>query len=405
MKKDRAKIDSCYRLLQNVLVEAFQLPTILFTPPYQDIQKIDLGLRALAWTNFHNEDTKHVFSNRNKEYRILNVKSNLGFYNVLVLFDSEERPDFISIGPFRDEELSPNYFTQILKDSNISPTDLQQLKQIYERMPFARPGTVTRITKHIVCTFFPEFEQVNSELLQYSDQKRAIDINKDLLTDYSQEYAEAHKNLILTFLDSIKHGDSLTAQKNLQLFMQEVNLANTKNIHEYKLFLLTINNYCYLTLLNANLHPLPCIKQSLSLRWKIDDMTSFTKLRQMPNEICHKYGLLVKNYSYPNCSRLTKDVMAHIHMHLDEELSLTQLAAIFDKNASVLSGTFSKETGQSLTKYIQQTRIQEAIRLFNTTHMTVSEVALAVGYQDFSYFSKLFSKIIGCSPKEYMSKL
>lgn len=97
--------------------------------------------------------------------------------------------------------------------------------------------------------------------------------------------------------------------------------------------------------------------------------------------------------------------MTHIHMHLDEELSLTQLAAVFDKNASVLSGTFSKETGQSLTKYIQQTRIQEAIRLFNTTHMTVSEVAMAVGYQDFSYFSKLFSKIVGCSPKEYMSKL
>ena len=85
-------------------------------------------------------------------------------------------------------------------------------------------------------------------------------------------------------------------------------------------------------------------------------------------------------------------------------MSLKYLADVFEKNASVLSGTFSKDTGRSLTKYIQQVRMQEAIRLFNTTSLSVSEVAVAVGYQDFSYFSKIFSKEIGCSPREYKQK-
>ena len=84
---------------------------------------------------------------------------------------------------------------------------------------------------------------------------------------------------------------------------------------------------------------------------------------------------------------------------------LNILAEHFGKNASVLSNTFSKETGQSLTRFIQQSRMTEAIKLFNTTDMSVSEVALMVGYQDFSYFSKLFSKYVGCSPKEYCGKI
>jgi len=82
-------------------------------------------------------------------------------------------------------------------------------------------------------------------------------------------------------------------------------------------------------------------------------------------------------------------------------LSLNLLADHFDKNPSVLSNAFSKDMGISLTSYIQQTRIQAAVRLFNTTDMTVSEVATAVGYQDFSYFSKLFTKHVGCSPRVY----
>ena len=158
-----------------------------------------------------------------------------------------------------------------------------------------------------------------------------------------------------------------------------------------------------MALLHTDIHPLHVIKLAGSVRMKIENMTSLTKLAQTANEICHKYCLLVKNYANPDSSRLTKDVIAYIQLHLDEELSLRHLAAHFQKNASVLSNTFSKETGQTLTKFIHQTRIQEAIRLFNTTDLSVSEVAMSVGYLDFSYFSKVFSKNVGCSPREYKS--
>ena len=93
--------------------------------------------------------------------------------------------------------------------------------------------------------------------------------------------------------------------------------------------------------------------------------------------------------------------MDYINLHLEDELSLQQLAAHFNKNASSLSHSFTLEAGCSLTVYIQQTRIQAALKLFHTTDMSVSEVATAVGYQDFSYFSKVFSRHVGCSPRAY----
>jgi YesN/AraC family two-component response regulator len=172
-------------------------------------------------------------------------------------------------------------------------------------------------------------------------------------------------------------------------------------MREYRWMLQSLNNYCHMELLGTDIHPYHIIKQMISTRAKIDSLTSMAKLEQMPNEICHKYCLLVKNYAHPEYSKLTKDIIDYIELHLEEELTLSYLAELFHKNASSLSHSFAKETGGSLTQYIQQTRIREALRLFHTTDFSVSDVAVMIGYQDFSYFSKVFSAQVGMSPRAY----
>lgn len=401
MNPEKSTINACYELLQAVLLDAFKVTTLLFTPPYQDIRKIDQGIRAAVWTNYNDENTKLYFSDSSMHFRILIIKSNLGFYNILAILGTGAKPDFISVGPFRDEELSPNYFTQILKESHIAPTDIQNMKYIYERMPLVQLDAVVNVLKHILTSYIPEFKDIVPELLQYSEQSRTVDINRDFLDNYSIEFAEQYQELLFQFLGFLKCGDTADAKKTLNSFLAETKLTGTKSMRDYKMLLQIVNDYCHMALLYTPIHPMYIIKLAISIRMKIENMTSLAKLEQMPSEICHKYCLLVKNYANPDSSRLTKDVIAYIQLHLDEELSLSHLASHFKKNASVLSNTFSKETGQTLTKFIHQTRVQEAIRLFNTTSMSVSEVALAVGYPDFSYFSKVFSKNVGCSPREY----
>ncbi len=404
MESNKTTLSQTYQLLKNVLHAAFLLPVELFTPPYTDIKKIDLGLRAMFWSDYNDDASRFSFLYTPDRCRILIVKSNLGFYNVLALLGHGELPDFFSVGPFRDEDLSPNYFSQILKDSHIMPEQIQSLKQIYEQMPYAKPDAVSAVTKHILSGFYPEFLEVTPELLQYADQNRAIAVNTDLLAEYTAEHAEQYRSSLRSFLDTLKTGDSQKTKKAMQNFLENARFVHDQSMREYKWLLQCLNISCHAELLSTGIHPYHIIRLMISNRTKIETTTSMAKLEQMPGEICHKYSLLVKNYANTDYSRLTKDVADYIQLHMDEDLSLHLLATHFGKNPSVLSNTFSKETGTSLTKFIQQTRIREAIRLFNTTDLSVSEVALSVGYQDFSYFSKVFSKITGKSPKAYKSR-
>lgn len=394
----------CYELLRNVLLDAFNVSTIYFTPPYKDISKIDQGIRAAVWTDYNDDNTKIRFADISRENRLLIIRSNLGFYNVMVFWDDDKSADFISIGPFRDDELSPNYFAQILKDAHITPDTIQRMKYVYESMPFAQVDTIANVTKHVVGAYIPEFKELTPELIEYAEQQRPVEVHTDVIEQNFMNFSEQYYEMLSAFLKYLKRGDNVRAKKALQLFLHESKLTTKRTMKNYKSLLTSLNDYCHMALLQTSIHPSHVLKQAAIIGMRIENTTSLAKLEQMPNDICHKYCLLVKNYANPEYSKLTKDVIAYIQVHMDEELSLNQLAAYFNKNASALSNVFSKETGQPLTKFIQQTRVQEAIRLFNTTNMSISEVALAVGYQDFSYFSKIFSKTTGISPRAYRQK-
>jgi len=393
----------CFELLRDVLMDAFDVATIYFAPPYEDISRIDQGLRAAVWTDYNDQNTKiQLSSMAERQNRLLIIRSNLGFYNVMIFWDGNNSKEFISIGPFRNDELSPSYFTQILKEAHITPDKIRQIRSIYETMPYVQVDAVANVCKHIVGSFIEEFKDVTPELIEYTEQQRPIEVHNDALEEYYKNFSEQYVKLFSAFLKHLKCGDNEQAKRALHVFIHESKLATKKTMKNYKSLLSMLNNFCHVAILQTSVHPSHTLRLAASIGLRIENATSLSKLEQMTNDICHKYCLLVKNHANNEYSKLTRNIIAYIQMHLDEDLSLAALAGHFGKNASALSGTFSRETGQTLTAFVQQTRIQEALRLMNSTKQSVSDIAIAVGYQDFSYFSKIFSKVVGISPREYI---
>lgn len=406
MDREERKMQQCYRLLRAVLQEAFHTQVMKMQYPYADVDKIDYGLRAMVWPDYQTDVSKMAVAELESNFRILVIRSNLGFYNILILADSIQKqyPDFIAVGPFRDTELSPDYFAGILKEVKLDLSILNSIRQIYERMPQVQLETILKVTQHILVSFFPEFEETEVEYMEYSEQKHTTLVDLHRVQEYSAEYAENYRKLLLQFTEKLKLGNVQQTRKYLEVFLNETKVLHTKNMYEYKVILNLLNSYCHMALLETDIHPVHTLKLAATMSSRIGNTTSRSRLEQLPGELCHKYCLLVKNYAYPDYSKMVREAIDYICQHMEEELSLHIIAEHFGRNASVLSHVFKKETGQNMTDWIKQSRIQEAIRLFQTTDLTVSEVSLLVGYQDFSYFSKIFSGQVGCSPREFRRK-
>ncbi|MBE7127994.1 helix-turn-helix domain-containing protein [Bacillus mycoides] len=91
----------------------------------------------------------------------------------------------------------------------------------------------------------------------------------------------------------------------------------------------------------------------------------------------------------------------YIFTHLYEDITLSHLAAIVALNPSYLSSLFKKEVGISLGEYIQRAKIDESKSLMTYTKHSISEISTLLNFHDQSYFTKVFKKHTGISPKQF----
>ena len=87
--------------------------------------------------------------------------------------------------------------------------------------------------------------------------------------------------------------------------------------------------------------------------------------------------------------------------HYTEEIRITSLADMAGTSESNFYAIFKKATGTSPIAYLNNYRLSVAAERLIETERSVSEIAYAVGINDPLYFSKLFKRTYGTSPKEY----
>jgi len=113
------------------------------------------------------------------------------------------------------------------------------------------------------------------------------------------------------------------------------------------------------------------------------------------------YCQLVNKYSVKDYSPTVQKVIVMIESNLASDLTLSELANTLNINASYLSTVFKKETGKTITGYVNEKRIELAQELLKTTNLQVQTIAQYCGIIDVHYFTRLFKKLTGVSPKQF----
>ena len=88
-----------------------------------------------------------------------------------------------------------------------------------------------------------------------------------------------------------------------------------------------------------------------------------------------------------------------------EHLTLESAARALFLSPDYLSRIFSKETGTSFNRYLNNVRITKAKELIRSGNLRLTDISQMVGYDDQSYFTKVFRRITGMSPNEYRKKV
>lgn len=188
---------------------------------------------------------------------------------------------------------------------------------------------------------------------------------------------------------------------NIETFLSVVDKRTSDELRNIKNYMIIFNTLLRKGVELGNVHPFYIHNLSTHFALKIEEIKSLTEFEKLWNEMAFSYCKLVRdNFSKGYCPLIQNAVML-IDADLSCDLSLSAFSKKLKVNKSYFSSLFKKETGSTLTDYVNKKRIEKAKYLLRTTTEQIQNIALVCGIDDVNYFIKLFKKHTGITPKKY----
>ena len=137
---------------------------------------------------------------------------------------------------------------------------------------------------------------------------------------------------------------------------------------------------------------------------QIDKFTDIEELSIWITGVMHRFIQNSFDFAQIKHSDVVFKAMEYIRQNYDRKLSLDDIAQHVYLSRSYLSSLFREETGQTLFSYINQVRVEKSKLFLMDASISLAEAATLCGFEDQSYFTKVFRKITGFSPKQYRDR-
>lgn len=103
-------------------------------------------------------------------------------------------------------------------------------------------------------------------------------------------------------------------------------------------------------------------------------------------------------------SNYVLDVIDFIKENYHQKVTLKNVSDVFHISSVFLNSKFKDETSHSFNEFLTRYRIIKALEMLQNDKVLIYEVAEEVGFSDYKYFSQVFKKYIGMSPKQFLSQ-
>lgn len=155
------------------------------------------------------------------------------------------------------------------------------------------------------------------------------------------------------------------------------------------------------------------VLDSLERTWKIHMSEDYGYEFLIREEMSHVlYTLITHNPPAPASpsprslrnSKRMKAMLAYIHTHYSESVTIGQVAASASISVSEALRCFQSSIGRTPGQYLRHFRIHQAEKLLETTDDKIIDIGIQCGFSEMSYFAKSFREVHGCTPSEYRKR-
>lgn len=389
-------------------LEKCQIKTTFLNPNIRLSEQVDIGLQVMLQAGETDDKSFFELVNPVEEATIYKMIDSFSATYLFFLLPNKGVENLILIGPYLTGIPSTEQIMELAEKNGIPPKYYKQIEAYYGSIPLLAENN----------QIFAMLDSFGEIIWGGVDKFTFVDINKEI-TYVPQMFSKKEENTTEDFLWDMKMMENRYAYEN-----EMIKIVSEGRVHKIDMMFSHLSNlrfeqrladpvrngknYCIImnTLLRkgaeqGGVHPLYLDSVSSNFAMEIEQMTSEKAIHELMQNMFRTYCVLVKKHSTKGFSAPVEKTITYIDSDIGANISTSMLANMQNVSASYLSSIFKKETGKSITEYINLKRVEMAKDLLKKTNLQVQTIAQHCGIMDMNYFSKVFKKYTGKTPKEY----
>ncbi len=332
---------------------------------------------------------------------IFTCSSGLVNIAIAILKDGEFNGVFIA-GPIIMNSLESYMIKDLFTVHSVSPDVYSKIIIFLRNLKIFTPKQVNHLSYLLyraVLSLYNEAEDYTKLSMKSKQQAKIGEKIYEYKKNEQQIVYPYDKEKIL--IEKVKAGNSKEAQEILKSILNEILLIEGGNIEVIKARVLEL---CTI-LSRASVEGGASLQKIFGLNF--DFITSLSKIDNL-QDLCSWTVKIIDNFIdnvfgsiYSGSSYIISQSVHHINSNYMNRLTLKKLADYLHINESYLSKLFKKEMDTNFSDYLNSVRIKRSKELLKNSDMSILDIALYVGYDNQSYFTKVFKKMTGITPKKY----
>ncbi len=383
---------------------------LVMLSPQDRLEQVDNGLRALLGLWGEYETLRQAFFRTVRSRTVYRLMDAFGCGYVFFALPEEQRT--VVIGPYLTEAVTEEELLETVETLGLPLQYARSLTEFYAPLPVL---TDTSTLMALITT-------MEETLWGGVEAFETIDLNRDgalpLAMELPNSLTEAEQLAVQMKTMQTRYdaeNQMMEAVSKGLLHRVEQIAAHISELSFEKRMadpLRNTKNYCIIcnTLLRkaaeqGGVHPVHVDRVSSRYAVQIENNATTEGCIRLIGEMFRTYCRLVRSHAISQYCAPVQKAIIYMEENLSGDLGLQTLAEALQLTPGYLSALFHREVGQTITQYITELRMKQALHLLKTTRLQVQNVAQLCGVSDANYFTKLFRSWYGVTPRRYRQSL
>lgn len=315
--------------------------------------------------------------------------------------------DYVFLGPILLEEMTSQKFERMFQELRLPERVWEPMRNFYCNICiFPMENMFIRILDVIADTVYGSgnYKSVHGDAGIFAEWRETY--GEESVVPESPfinvQHIERRYEVESALLSAVSSGAEDTAMKLMTRLLEIGIPPRMKDrLRDTKDLVIAMNCLLRKTVEQAGVHPVQIDYRSNNNVIRVEQAASIDQCIALAQRIVQGYCEMVREVGIRAKSLPIRTVISRVNGELTADLRLKTLANELNVSASYLSTLFRRETGMSLTEYVNSRRIDHAKRLLLASELPIKDVAIRCGLSDMYYFSRIFKRLTGVTPRAF----